>query len=79
LIRELEASSSASINGLDLTLDGKYFVTGGSDKVIKVYDYEEGSVVGIGIGHSSEITALRVADKRVVSVGNDGSIFIWTL
>lgn len=36
LIRELEASRSGSINGMDLTSDGKYFVTGGDDKIVKV-------------------------------------------
>lgn len=37
LIRELEASQSDSINSLDITRDGKFFVIGGSDKLVKVY------------------------------------------
>lgn len=36
LIRELDASQSDTINGLDITKDGKYFVIGGSDKLVKV-------------------------------------------
>lgn len=35
-IRELEASRSGSINGMDLTKDGTIFVTGGDDKIVKV-------------------------------------------
>jgi WD40 repeat protein len=37
LIRELDASQSDTINGLDITADGKYFVIGGSDKIVKVW------------------------------------------
>jgi WD40 repeat protein len=36
LIRELEASQSDTINGLDISSNGKYFVIGGSDKLVKV-------------------------------------------
>jgi len=39
LIREIEASQSDAINGLDITADGKFFVCGGSDKLVKVYFY----------------------------------------
>lgn len=35
-IRELEASRSGSINGLDISADGAIFVTGGDDKIVKV-------------------------------------------
>lgn len=35
-IRELEASRSGSVNGLDLSADGTTFVTGGDDKIVKV-------------------------------------------
>lgn len=35
-IRELEASKSGPINGLDVDAEGKRFVTGSSDKLVKV-------------------------------------------
>jgi WD40 repeat protein len=35
-IRELEASKSGTINGLDIDREGKLFVTGSSDKLVKV-------------------------------------------
>lgn len=35
-IRELEASKSGTINGLDIDAEGKLFVTGSSDKLVKV-------------------------------------------
>ncbi len=36
LIRELEASQSDTINGLDISPDGEHFAIGGSDKLVKV-------------------------------------------
>jgi len=36
LIRDLEGSKSGSIEGMDISIDGEYFVTGGTDKLIKV-------------------------------------------
>lgn len=36
LIREVEGSTSSALNTLDVTSDGKYFATGGSDQVVKV-------------------------------------------
>jgi cilia- and flagella-associated protein 52 len=36
-IRELEASRSGTINGLDMDATGTLFVTGSSDKLVKVF------------------------------------------
>jgi WD40 repeat protein len=44
LIRELEGSQSDSINGLDISQDGKFFVIGGSDKLVKVNSSEQSSL-----------------------------------
>jgi WD40 repeat protein len=81
LIRELQASQSDTINGLDITSCGKYFVIGGSDKLVKVYAYEEGEVVFVGKGHSTDITKVRISpdNKHVVSVSAEGAVFQWTL
>ncbi|KAI8850812.1 quinon protein alcohol dehydrogenase-like superfamily [Chytridium lagenaria] len=80
LIRELEASQSDTINGLDITTNGKYFVIGGSDKLVKIYRYEEGDVAFIGIGHSTDIMKVKISpdQRHVVSVSADGAIFRWS-
>ena len=36
LIRELEGSKSGSINGLDIDYEGRFIVTGGDDRLVKV-------------------------------------------
>ncbi|KAI8927862.1 WD40-repeat-containing domain protein [Entophlyctis helioformis] len=81
LIRELEASQSDAINGLDITGDGKYFVIGGSDKLVKVYRYEEGDVAFVGIGHSTDITKVKISPNgsHIVSVSTEGAVFSWAL
>ncbi|KAL6618439.1 WD40 repeat-like protein [Neocallimastix californiae] len=79
LIREIEASQSDAINGLDITTDGKFFVCGGSDKLVKVYRYEEGDSVYIGVGHSTEITKVIMSpdQQNIVSISAEGAIYIW--
>jgi WD40 repeat protein len=41
--------------------------------------YDEGQCYFVGVGHSSEVTALAVAPDKssIVSVGAEGGIFIW--
>lgn len=36
MIRELEGSLSGAINSMDISDDGKYLVSGGDDKLVKV-------------------------------------------
>eukprot|EP00842_Homolaphlyctis_polyrhiza_P004180 jgi/Hompol1/4763/HPOL_003861-RA len=81
LIRELEASQSDTINGLDITLDGKFFVLGGSDKLVKVYRYEEGDVAFVGMGHSTDIMKVKISPNgsHIVSVSAEGAVFRWVL
>ncbi|XP_071034756.1 cilia- and flagella-associated protein 52 isoform X2 [Parasteatoda tepidariorum] len=79
MVRSLEASLSGSINAMDITDDCKLFVTGGADKLIKVWKYLEGTVTHVGYGHSDEITALKISPnkKHIISVAKDGSIIRW--
>ncbi|XP_072208330.1 cilia- and flagella-associated protein 52 [Excalfactoria chinensis] len=78
-IRDLEGSLSGSINGMDITSDGAYFVTGGDDHLVKMWDYNEGTVTHIGVGHSGNITRLKISpgNKYIVSVSADGAILLW--
>nr|XP_021511681.1 cilia- and flagella-associated protein 52 [Meriones unguiculatus] len=79
VIRELEGSLSGSINGMDITQEGEHFVTGGHDHLIKVWDYNEGEVTHVGVGHSGHIMGIRVSpgNKHIISVSADGAILRW--
>ncbi|NXU47301.1 CFA52 protein, partial [Turnix velox] len=78
-IREVEGSESGTINGMDITSDGTHFVTGGNDHLVKVWDYKEGAVTHVGVGHSGNITRLKICPEKqhIVSVSADGAILLW--
>ena len=75
----MEASQTEAINGLDIAPDGTRFVIGGSDKIVKVYNYEEGDVESVGIGHSGDINKIKISPDghSIASVSSDGAILLW--
>ncbi|CAH8664233.1 unnamed protein product [Schistosoma rodhaini] len=81
LIRQLDGSRTGSVNGMDITDDGDTFVTGGNDKLVKVWKYNEGEITHVGLGHTSPITRLRISpdQKSIVTVSEDGAIYIWEM
>ncbi|KAM5135759.1 cilia- and flagella-associated protein 52 [Mantella aurantiaca] len=78
-IRGLEGSMSGAINGMDISDSGSHFVTGGDDKLVKVWLYNEGEVTQVGIGHSGSINRLKICplSKYIISVSSDGAILRW--
>eukprot|EP00756_Hemistasia_phaeocysticola_P015762 Hpha_TRINITY_DN15433_c0_g2::TRINITY_DN15433_c0_g2_i1::g.175930::m.175930 len=78
-IRELEGSKTGEINSMDIAPDGESYATGGADKILKLWDYDEGAVVQIGLGHSGHIQKVKYSPDGnfIVSVGDEGGIFIW--
>lgn len=63
-----------SIASNDLT-----FAVGGTDEIVHLYDVASGKELSIGEGHSKPIQKLSFSPdfKQLVSVGNDGCIFVW--
>ncbi|XP_041723287.2 cilia- and flagella-associated protein 52 [Coregonus clupeaformis] len=78
-IRELEGSLSGAINGMDISQDGQHFVTGGDEKLVKVWDYSEGEVTHVGVGHSGSITSVKISsnNRSMVSTSVDGAVLRW--
>lgn len=78
-IRELEGSTRGSIDGMDLSPDGLHYVTGGDDKEVVVWKYNEGQKTHVGKGHAGGITRVKICphQKWIVSIGTDGSILRW--
>jgi WD40 repeat protein len=77
----LETIPASSVNSLDIGANGKFFVAAGTDKKLKLIDYEEGVTVFTGSDNSSEITQVKITpdQSKIVTVGVDGSIFIWKI
>ena len=84
-IREIQASDEGILGGplraLDIDTDGAIFGTGGDDKLVKVWTYDEGNLEAVGIGHSQSVLGLKIApgSNTMISVGSEGAIMIWTL
>ncbi|NXX98171.1 CFA52 protein, partial [Centropus bengalensis] len=78
-IRDVQGSASGSVNGMDITSDGTCFVTGGEDHLVKLWNYLEGAVTHVGVGHSGTINRIKICpgSKYIVSVSEDGAILIW--
>lgn len=58
---------------------GERFVSGSADKLVKLWNYDDGIATAVGAGHSGRITAVKFSPdmKTIVSVGAEGAIFIW--
>ena len=78
-IRMLVGSNDGEINSLDIFNNGEYFLSGGEDKKLKVWKYDEGLVYHIGIGHSGQIKKIAISpnQENIITVGTEGAIFIW--
>ena len=76
---KFDGSSTGEVNALAITSDGEHFVSGGSDKIVKLWSYDEGLTHYNGTGHSGAITKIAIAPNQqfIVTVGTEGAIFIW--
>lgn len=73
--------STAEITTADIEPDGVVVATGGRDKLVKVWVYDEGIHTHTGAGHSGAVARLRISPDQtcIVSVGEEGAIFMWTM
>jgi WD40 repeat protein len=78
-IRIIDGSDAADVNSLHINSDGKFFVSAGADKKVVLWNYDEGSKYFEGSGHSGSISMVKISpdEKRIISVGTEGGIFIW--
>jgi len=84
-IRVLDGSEQ-EINTLDIQAEEgednkEVFVTGGNDRLVRLWDYDDGRLLKIGRGHSAGISRIKLSPdgEKIVSVGAEGGIFIWNV
>lgn len=79
LVREIEGSTSATLTAITASHDGRYFLTGSDDSIIKLWDYRNATTVRLGLAHAAPITNCTFAPngKFIVTVSADSSIMIW--
>merc|ERR1712048_170485 len=80
-IRVLEASEEGEVTTLSISKSGSHYVCGGEERLLKLWDYDEGVCKYIGVGHSGAITSAAITPDQtfVVSVGSEGAILIWSV
>jgi WD40 repeat protein len=61
-----------------LSADGKFLLTGGKDKMARLWSLATGTQVGLFKGHDQAVTSVAVAaDRRVVTGSEDGTVRVW--
>ena len=58
-MRKASVMISADVNSLHVNHDGKFFVSGGADKKVNLWNYDEGSKYYTGEGHSGSVVKAR--------------------
>lgn len=78
-IRIIDASDGAEVSALAVDVSGEAIISGGGDKLVKLWGYDEGHCYYIGVAHSGSVSAVAVTPDKssVVSVGTEGGIFVW--
>eukprot|EP00753_Platysulcus_tardus_P020616 PLAT8282.1.p1 GENE.PLAT8282.1~~PLAT8282.1.p1 ORF type:complete len:625 (-),score=294.66 PLAT8282.1:68-1903(-) len=64
-----------------LSRNGRLLATGGTDQVIKLWDYDSGELIQSSGAHSGLVHALYFSpdDRQLVSVSEDGTVFVWNV
>uniref|UniRef100_A0A1I8PVT9 Cilia- and flagella-associated protein 52 n=1 Tax=Stomoxys calcitrans TaxID=35570 RepID=A0A1I8PVT9_STOCA len=81
LIREIQGSLKSSVNHIDINGSGDYFVSVGSDQLVKLWEYNRGVVVAQGYEHAAAVksVAFSPCGRFFVTGCSDGCIIIWDI
>jgi len=78
-IRQCDGSEHAPVTALHINGDGKFFVVGGEDKKVSLWNYDDGSKYYEGEAHSGKVARVIISpdEQTIVSVGTEGAICVW--
>ena len=68
-----------AVRALAFTADGRTLVTGGADRVPRLWDAETGQERAALAGHADAIllAAFRTDDAALLTVGREGAVHVW--
>ncbi|CAM9768810.1 unnamed protein product [Chrysoparadoxa australica] len=80
-MRDLAPDLNDEAFSIAMSHSGRFFATGGSGMVVKLWGYESMELVASGKGHSDTITCVAFSpdDKQLVSTGADGCVLVWNI
>ncbi|MCL1470115.1 WD40 repeat domain-containing protein [Argonema antarcticum] len=80
LLRTLIGHTGAILT-LAVTPDGKWIISGSSDKTIKIWNLKTGAEIFTLIGHTDKVTSIALTSdgKRLISGSDDCTIKVWDL
>ena len=55
----MDGSLEGEVNSLSITRSGDNFISGGEDREVKIWNYNEGTCKYIGFGHSNTINKVN--------------------
>ena len=69
------------MTSLDVEPEGEFFVSGGEDRLVKVWHYDDGIAAAVGRGHSGGVKSVKISPdlSQIVSVGAYGDIIFWEM
>jgi len=79
-VRTIQHQGEATCIGV-MKSNANIFATGGEDNVVRLWDMRNCQSIATARGHSGSITACSFSpdDKQLVSVGQDGNVFVWNV
>ncbi|GMI12991.1 hypothetical protein TrVE_jg4264 [Triparma verrucosa] len=80
-VKRKYGGEGGDIYKLDVDRSGLVVATAGMDKWVRLFDFMSGECIGKVAGHSELVTGVKFTldNRRLISVGGDGCIFVWRL
>lgn len=78
-IRELEGSANEAMLSVSVHHDGKLLASGGADRLVKLWRYDEGDCFAVGSAHTGEVCRCVFSPdgKMLVTADTHGALMFW--
>lgn len=80
-MKQVYKGHTAGVNAVGITTDGRYIVSGGSDKTLRLWELETGQCIRVFKGHKGEVNTLAMIPdgQFFVSGSRDSTLRLWDL
>ena len=80
-VQVIDPAHDGEATSICLNAAGQLFASGGTDQQVKLWALDGGKLLATGVGHSAQIQQVCISpdDRQLISVGDDGNIFVWNI